>query len=167
MALVQPMAQVGAAGVTGARSSSLANRSHSGFAKTPGGPQGGGLGALDSNKSPLPLSQLVRLPNGQVVQAPASQLGGSQTLASKFTPHSDQRALTPGQRAGLGRVGQMPSPAGGVLHNPRSMSPMGNEIPGEKKFVEVNTKEQLIISTIGMYASKKGEDRYVPLQNPQ
>ena len=47
------------------------------------------------------------------------------------------------------------------------MSPMGNEIPGEKKFIEVNTKEQLIISTIGMYASKKGEDRYVPLQNPQ
>ena len=161
MALVQPMAQVGAAGVTGARSSSLANRSHSGFAKTPG-PHGAVLGALDSNKSPLPLSQLVRLPNGQVVQASASQLG-AQTLASKFTPHSDQRALTPGQRAGLGRVGQMPSPAGGVLHNPRSMSPMGNEIPGEKKFVEVNTKEQLIISTIGMYASKKGEDRYVPL----
>jgi hypothetical protein len=24
---------------------------------------------------------------------------------------------------------------------PRSMSPIGNEIPGEKKFVEVNTKE--------------------------
>jgi|TARA_B110000285_G_scaffold235228_1_gene315672 hypothetical protein len=57
----------------------------------------------------------------------------------------------------------MPTPPGGVLHNQRSMSPMGNEIPGEKKFVEVNTKEQLIISTIGMYASKKGEDRYVPL----
>lgn len=47
------------------------------------------------------------------------------------------------------------------------MSPIGNEIPGEKKFVEVNTKEQLIISTIGIYASKKDEDRYVPLQNPQ
>jgi hypothetical protein len=47
------------------------------------------------------------------------------------------------------------------------MSPIGNEIPGEKKFVEVNTKEQLIISTIGIYASKQGEDRYVPLQNPQ
>ena len=37
----------------------------------------------------------------------------------------------------------------------------------EKKFVEVNTKEQLITSTIGIYASKKDEDRYVPLQNPQ
>jgi len=50
----------------------------------------------------------------------------------------------------------------------RSMSPIANnEIPGEKKFIEVNTKEQLIISTIGMYASKKGEDRYVPLVNPQ
>jgi hypothetical protein len=47
------------------------------------------------------------------------------------------------------------------------MSPIGSEIPGEKKFVEVNTKEQLIISSIGLYASKKGEDRYVPLQNPQ
>ena len=47
------------------------------------------------------------------------------------------------------------------------MSPISNEIvPGEKKFIEVSTKEQLIISTIGMYASKKGEDRYVPLSHP-
>jgi hypothetical protein len=46
----------------------------------------------------------------------------------------------------------------------KSSSPIGGqEIPGEKKFIEVNTKEQLIISTIGVYASKKGEDRYVPL----
>jgi len=44
---------------------------------------------------------------------------------------------------------------------------MGSEVPGEKKFVEVNTKEQLIISTIGIYASKKNEDKYLPLQNPQ
>ena len=44
---------------------------------------------------------------------------------------------------------------------------MGNEIPGEKKFVEVNTKEQLIISTIGIYASKEGEDRYIQLTHPQ
>ena len=43
------------------------------------------------------------------------------------------------------------------------MSPIGSEIPGEKKFVEVNTKEQLIISSIGIYASKKGEDKYMPL----
>ena len=58
-------------------------------------------------------------------------------------------------------MGATPSSGGGRVH--RSMSPIGNEIPGEKKFVEVNTKEQLIISTIGIYASKKGEDRYVPL----
>lgn len=63
-------------------------------------------------------------------------------------------------------MGYTPSSNGGRLQN-RSMSPIGNEIPGEKKFVEVNTKEQLIISSIGIYASKKGEDRYVPLQNPQ
>lgn len=47
------------------------------------------------------------------------------------------------------------------------MSPIGSEIPGEKHFVEVNTKEQLIISTVGIYASRVGEDRYVPLQNPE
>jgi len=59
------------------------------------------------------------------------------------------------------------TPSSGSRVQPRSMSPIGNEIPGEKKFVEVNTKEQLIISTIGIYASKQGEDRYFPLQNPQ
>lgn len=80
---------------------------------------------------------------------------------SKFTPISNPRALTPSQLNGQNVV-LTPSSTGN-----RSMSPMGNEIPGEKKFIEVNTKEQLIISTIGMYASKKGEDRYVPLQNPQ
>jgi hypothetical protein len=48
-------------------------------------------------------------------------------------------------------VGNTPSSTGG---GNRSCSPMGNEIPGEKKFIEVNTKEQLIISTIGIYASK-------------
>jgi hypothetical protein len=49
----------------------------------------------------------------------------------------------------------------------RSLSPISGEIPGEKKFVEVNTQEQLIISTIGIYASKKGQDKYLPLQSPQ
>ena len=48
-----------------------------------------------------------------------------------------------------------------------SLSPLGNEIPGEKKFVEVNTQEQLNISTVGIYASKKGKDRYIPLQSAQ
>lgn len=49
----------------------------------------------------------------------------------------------------------------------RSMSPIGSEIPGEKQFIEVNTQEQLIISTIGIFASRKGEDRYVQLQSPE
>lgn len=43
------------------------------------------------------------------------------------------------------------------------MSPMGSEIPGEKQFIEQTTGEALIISNIGIFASKKGEDRYVPL----
>ena len=43
------------------------------------------------------------------------------------------------------------------------MSPVGLENPGEKKFIEVNTKEQLIISTVGIYASKKDKDRYLQL----
>jgi hypothetical protein len=80
---------------------------------------------------------------------------------SQFTPG---RSLTPSQLTGQSQMGYTPSSGGRVN---RSMSPIGNEIPGEKKFVEVNTKEQLIISTIGIYASKKNEDRYVPLQNPQ
>jgi hypothetical protein len=59
-------------------------------------------------------------------------------------------------------MGYTPS-SNGRLGAPSAASPICNEIPGEKKFVEVNTKEQLIISSIGIYASKKNEDRYVPL----
>ena len=47
-----------------------------------------------------------------------------------------------------------------------SCSPLGIDIPGEKKFVEVNTGETLIVSTIGIYASRKGENMYIPLQVP-
>ena len=47
------------------------------------------------------------------------------------------------------------------------MSPIGSEIPGEKQFIETNTGEALIISNIGIFASRKGEDRYVPLQFPE
>lgn len=108
-------------------------------------------------------SQLMRLPDGRLIQAGGSQIG-NQSMGGKFTPGGNQRALTPSQLNGQGLMGATPSSGGGRVH--RSMSPIGNEIPGEKKFVEVNTKEQLIISTIGIYASKKGEDRYVPLQNP-
>jgi hypothetical protein len=39
---------------------------------------------------------------------------------------------------GQSNTGYTPS-SGGRIN--RSMSPIGNEIPGEKKFVEVNTKE--------------------------
>lgn len=45
------------------------------------------------------------------------------------------------------------------------MSPAGSEIPGEKHFVEKTTQETLIISTFGVYASRKGEDRFVQLTN--
>jgi len=46
------------------------------------------------------------------------------------------------------------------------MSPIGIEIPGEKKFVEVTTGETLIVSTFGIYASQQGKDMYMPLQSP-
>lgn len=49
----------------------------------------------------------------------------------------------------------------------KQMSPIGIEIPGEKKFVEVTTGETMIISTFGIYASQKGKDMYMPLQTPQ
>jgi hypothetical protein len=44
---------------------------------------------------------------------------------------------------------------------------MGSEIPAEKQFVEVSTGEQLIISTIGIYASRQNEDRFVPLHSAE
>jgi hypothetical protein len=47
------------------------------------------------------------------------------------------------------------------------ITPLTLQIPGEKKFIEVNTKEQLIISTVGIYASKMGNDKYLPLQSAQ
>ena len=34
---------------------------------------------------------------------------------------------------------------------------------GEKKFVEINTNEQLIISTIGAFGAPKNSDRFMPL----
>ena len=46
------------------------------------------------------------------------------------------------------------------------MSPMctsGSEMPCEKQFVETTTGETLVISNIGVFASRKGEDRFVPL----
>ena len=39
-------------------------------------------------------------------------------------------------------------------------------IPGEKKFYEVHTGEQLIVSLIGLFARLKDQDKYMPLQNP-
>ena len=47
------------------------------------------------------------------------------------------------------------------------MSPAGSEIPGEKHFVEKTTQETLIVSTFGIYASRKGEDRFVQLQSAE
>ena len=47
------------------------------------------------------------------------------------------------------------------------MGGQGGDIPGEKKFIEESTQEQLIISSIGYFASKRGEDRYVPLDDPK
>ena len=40
---------------------------------------------------------------------------------------------------------------------------MGSELAGEKHFIEVNTKESLIITMDGMWASRTGEDKYVQL----
>jgi len=39
-------------------------------------------------------------------------------------------------------------------------------IPGEKKFYEIHTGEQLIVSLIGLFARHKDQDKYMPLQNP-
>ena len=47
------------------------------------------------------------------------------------------------------------------------MSPLSSEMPGEKQFVETTTGETLIVTQIGLYASRKGEDRYVHLQFPE
>jgi len=107
-------------------------------------------------------------PNGQAFLQPQQQTPGEKRANSMITPDSKQTPqrqilmmggmlgakLTPGAPSGN------PSPS-----NPghRSLSPIGSEIPGEKKFVEVNTQEQLIVSTIGIYASKKGQDKYLPL----
>ena len=41
------------------------------------------------------------------------------------------------------------------------MSPLTYETPGAKRFVEMYTGEQLIVSTQGIYAGKKGEDSYL------
>jgi len=41
------------------------------------------------------------------------------------------------------------------------MSLIGSEIPCEKQLIEVNTQEHMVISTIGIFASRKGKDRYV------
>jgi hypothetical protein len=104
----------------------------------------------------------LKLANGQLLPTANSAFGNQ----SQLTPNNNPRALTPKQY-GLNNniIGQTPSSQG--RYQNRSLSPIGSEIPGEKKFIEVNTKEQLIISSIGIYASKKGEDKYMPLEKPE
>lgn len=96
---------------------------------------------------------LIRLPNGQIIRT-----------TSGVTPQQNGRALTPNQRMG---VTNYQSSTNSQFTGNRSMSPIGSEIPGEKQFIETNTGEALIISNIGIFASRKGEDRYVPLQFPE
>jgi len=45
------------------------------------------------------------------------------------------------------------------------MSPIGSELPGEKKFMEITTGETLIITCIGFFAAKKGGDKFLKLDD--
>lgn len=40
-------------------------------------------------------------------------------------------------------------------------------MPGEKQFVEVTTGETMVISNIGVFASRKDENKFVRLQFPE
>ena len=43
----------------------------------------------------------------------------------------------------------------------------GDQSRGEKKFIEINTNEQLIISSIGAFAAPRDSDKFMPLSNFQ
>lgn len=81
-----------------ARSSSLLNSSNAGgSAKTPGLQAASYLKTnhQGNNKTPLAVaSQLMRLPDGRLIQAGGSQIGNP-SMGGKFTPGGNQRALTP------------------------------------------------------------------------
>jgi hypothetical protein len=49
----------------------------------------------------------------------------------------------------------------------KSFSPFSTEPPAEKKFKEETTGETMIISISGIFASRKGQDKYMQLQSPQ
>ena len=100
--------------------------------------------------------KFLKLPDGRLIQmAPGASA----------TPNLNARSLTPNLLNRSGVEGT-PMSIGRTTVN-RSHTSFGSEIPGEKQFIEVNTNEQLIISTIGIYGSRQGEDRFVPLESAE